>query len=40
MNIFDIDKIKIKKYLKKGNDKFKNFISSKNISKIKNFKSK
>ena len=40
MNFFDIDKIKIKEYLKKANDKFKRFTSSNTISKIKNFKSK
>ena len=37
---FDIDKIKIKEYLKKGSDKFKRFTSSNTISKIKNFRSK
>jgi len=40
MNFFDIDKIKIKEYLKKGSDKFKRFTSSNTISKIKNFRSK
>ena len=36
----DLDKIKIKNYLRKSNDKFKKFISSRNIPKIKNFKYK
>ena len=40
MKFFDIDKVKIKNYFKKGNDKLKKFISSNNIAKIKNFKSK
>ena len=36
MSFFDEDKIK--KYFKKGSDKFKRFIYSNNIAKIKNFK--
>ena len=38
MSFFDGDKIKIKKYFKKGSDKFKRFIYANNIAKIKNFK--
>ena len=40
MSFFDVNKVKIKNYLKKGNEKFKKFISLNNIAKIKNFKSK